>query len=134
MTTSEKAKELIKKAKGATPGPWVVDRSGDIIQTTFTNGDFHKIVVGLSDGIITGNNDNFIAACSPDVITEICERLIRYEEALERYQNTQLLIREGNAIVQVKNGNGEWINTVPLYTDETWVLGDIAREALKEVE
>lgn len=115
MTAAEKAKELIEKATA---------------QYFLKKKEEYWLSWVIHEGASCGDTRAFVKACDPQTITEICERMIRLEEALERYRNTQLLIREGNAIVQIKNGHGEWINTVPLYADETWVLGDIAREAL----
>lgn len=56
------------------------------------------------------------------------------QKALERYENTKLYVRSGQCVVQRKNGNGEWITTVPIDAEESWCVGDHANEALAAVE
>lgn len=138
MTPTQTARELMRLAKDATEGPWANEDGCQIISTLEQTSCFvpFPVIIETLDHENIGTdqafaNADYIAACDPQTIIPLMERLIQLEGALERYRDTQLLIRSGDAIVQIKNGHGEWINTVPLYADETWTLGDIATEALK---
>ena len=150
------AKELIEKAEKATPGPYfngywsgqchmkhahgsgqckyeykkVID--ADFAASYVCAAEENKELVGGDDwgSILSLNDGRYFAAADPTTITALCRLLLEYHEAIKYYENCQLVVRETGAIVQQKNGHGEWLNTVPIYQGETWRLGWRATEAL----
>jgi hypothetical protein len=124
--TDAQIENLIKLAGEATPGPWrhVVHGMHDIVE-------FKSCYYSDS---LNSQEAEHIAACSPEVITELCTTLKKYRAELERYRDTRLEMRDNCAVVQRLNTQGEWITTVPIYVGETWRLGDHASNALAEKE
>jgi hypothetical protein len=81
-----KAAELLKLAKDATPGPWTMlyTFGSKDLPCSIVHGDV-KTVLEWNDRSTSSTHDvEFIAACSPEAITELMETLLRYREALEK--------------------------------------------------
>src|ERR1700733_5207980 len=93
MTNKEQMTKLLELASKATPGPWRLEPKIEKLESgkewTYyeiwhsPDGTFHpEDTYSLHDNNTEGTQ-TYIAACSPDVITALCERLQKYEEALE---------------------------------------------------
>lgn len=96
MTTTELAKKLLELASNATPGErYAVGPEPGVngpvnitlYRTHVYRGDIAVIYTNLNG--CTGNPE-FIATANPENIARICERLIRYQEALERTAKTDI--------------------------------------------
>jgi hypothetical protein len=98
--TDAQIENLIKLAGEATPGPWrhVVHGMHDIVE-------FKSCYYSDS---LNSQEAEHIAACSPEVITELCTKLKKYRKALEsimafQYYPDGTLMNDSDAnIAQVK--------------------------------
>jgi hypothetical protein len=85
MTLLTQARELLKKAKKATPGPWRSDYCGDVFteaEKVYCEGVGGKIFRTIGS-TVTGPDPGdgaYIAACSPEVVTQLAKA---YLEAVD---------------------------------------------------
>jgi hypothetical protein len=124
---SEKIADLLAKAEKATPGPWysetrealgeiwdrITSKSGPVCKTIMRNIRVYE--QSVFDG-------RYIAACDPDTIRQLCERLLElermntfYKETFEKQQkfiegaiNDKLALKEAREVIA---GSGKTMPT-----------------------
>jgi hypothetical protein len=115
-------KSILALARAATPGPWrleVPDRGycfnyvvSEGYSTKLSHDERLKLLIAESDDCVNGkNNAAYIAAMSPDVAIQLCERLERAEAASDNLGSWMAAALDDDLVCdEMKSAINDWFN------------------------